>query len=183
MKKSKSFDLDFLAGAEGLDSRRCDAKPSIFRLCYAPRSVAALTCHRHVIHSRSPSSPSNSIPAKTEKAADWRPFLFCVTTTKNIRTVLYYKNSPAFFVREYTYPLVLTGVDSNRYLPGCQHHACNEAYVFFDFVSFGRIVLRIVSLRYRVFTLSYRLTIPHPIPLSLSANFCRILRFGCITER
>ena len=60
-------------------------------------------------------------------------FLFCVTTTKNIRTVLCYKNSPAFFVREYTYPLVLTGVDSNRYLPGCQHHACKRIYVFMLF--------------------------------------------------
>ena len=123
------------------------------------------------------------LPAKTKRPAEWLVFLFCVTTTKNVRTVLCYKNSPDFFVLRYTYPLVLTGVDSNRYLPGCQHHACNEAYVFFDFVSFGRIVLRIVSVRYRVFTLSYRLTIPHPIPLSLSANFCRILRFGCITER
>ena len=53
----------------------------------------------------------------------------CVTTTKYVRTVLCYKNSPDFFVFRYTYPLVLTGVDSNRYLPGCQRHACNEAYV------------------------------------------------------
>ena len=128
---------------------------------------------------------SESIATGKKKSIDAKHqcFSFCVTTTKNVRTVLCYKNSPDFFVLRYTYPLVLTGVDSNRYLPGCQHHACNEAYVFFDFVSFGRIVLRIVSLRYRVFTLSYRLTIPHPIPLSLSANFCRILRFGCITER
>ena len=46
-----------LVRARGLDSRRDDAKPRLFRLCYAPRSVAALTCHRHVIHYRSPSSP------------------------------------------------------------------------------------------------------------------------------
>ena len=44
--------------ARGLESRRCDAKPSFrFRLRYAPRSVAALMCHRHIIHYRSPSSP------------------------------------------------------------------------------------------------------------------------------
>ena len=29
--------------AQGFESRRCDAKPRGFRLCYAPRSVAALT--------------------------------------------------------------------------------------------------------------------------------------------
>ena len=141
MKKSKFFDLDFLADFL-ITLRPCQTKSTPIGVLFV-----------------------------------------CVTPTKNVRTVLCYKNSPDFFVLRYTYPLVLTGVDSNRYLPGCQHHACNEAYVFFDFVSFGRIVLRIVSLRYRVFTLSYRLTIPHPIPLSLSANFCRILRFGCITER
>ena len=106
--------------------------------------------------------------------------VFCVTTTKYVRTVLCYKNSPDFFVFRYTYPLVLTGVDSNRYLPGCQRHACNEAYVL---LAFGRIVFLMVSLRYRVLTRSCRLTIPHPIPLSLSANFCSIPRFGCITEK
>ena len=142
----------------------------------------------HHLQSKHHARRAHHVPRKRntslKKAIRFREWLFsCVTTTKNVRTVLCYKNSPDFFVLRYTYPLVLTGVDSNRYLPGCQHHACNEAYVFFDFVSFGRIVLRIVSLRYRVFTLSYRLTIPHPIPLSLSANFCRILRFGCITEK
>ena len=54
----------------------------------------------------------------------------CVTTTKYVRTVLCYKNSPDYFVFRYTYPLALTGVDSNRYLPGCQHHACKRSYVF-----------------------------------------------------
>ena len=49
--------LLLLVRARGLDSRRDDAKPRLFRLCYAPRSVAALTCHRHVIHYRSPSNP------------------------------------------------------------------------------------------------------------------------------
>ena len=47
----------FMVRARGLDSRRCDAKPREFRLCYAPRSVAALTRHWRVIHYRSPSSP------------------------------------------------------------------------------------------------------------------------------
>ena len=102
-----------LAGAEGLDSRRCDAKPSIFRLCYAPRSVAALTCHRHVIHYRSPSSPSNSIPAKTEKGRRlatffcfgrgrrtrthdpwfWRPVLYQLSYTPVQRGILYHTSS------------------------------------------------------------------------------------------
>ena len=103
----------FLAGAEGLDSRRCDAMPSIFRLCYAPRSVAALTCHRHVIHYRSPSSPSNSIPAKTEKGRRlatffcfgrgrrtrthdpwfWRPVLYQLSYTPVQRGILYHTSA------------------------------------------------------------------------------------------
>ena len=60
MKNSRASCRDSslpLTVARGLESRRYDAKPRIFRLCYAPRSVAALTCHWHVIHYRSPSSP------------------------------------------------------------------------------------------------------------------------------
>ena len=56
MEKRK-FRALALLGARGLESRRNDAKPPSMRLRYAPRSVAALTPHRGVIHYRSPSSP------------------------------------------------------------------------------------------------------------------------------
>ena len=70
-ERSDRFVL-FLVRARGLESRRCDAKPRIFRLCYAPRSVAALTCHWHVIHYRSPSSPLvlNRTNSKRESLCD-----------------------------------------------------------------------------------------------------------------
>ena len=66
-----------LAGAEGLGLVATTQSRGIFRLCYAPRSVAALTVHRTVIHYRSPSSPSVSTPGKTKKDPLFAyPFLF-----------------------------------------------------------------------------------------------------------
>ena len=41
-KRTKQVLRSFLVQARGLESRRYDAKPRIFRLCYAPRSVAGL---------------------------------------------------------------------------------------------------------------------------------------------
>ena len=65
--------------ARGLESRRCDAKPRKFRLCYALRSVAALTRHRHppqagILH-RSPSSPVVN-PLPKQKRSTY-VLLFC----------------------------------------------------------------------------------------------------------
>ena len=66
-RESLCDSLLLLVRARGLESRRCDAKPSFwFRLCYAPRSVAALTPHRGVIHYRSPSSPFVQIRTKKQ---------------------------------------------------------------------------------------------------------------------
>ena len=48
----------WLAGAEGLGLSATTQSRGRFRLCYALRSGAVLTCHWHVIHYRAPSSPS-----------------------------------------------------------------------------------------------------------------------------
>ena len=53
-----------------------------FRLCYAPRSVAALTAHRAVIHYRSRSSPYIKAPAKNKRPAKWLVF-FLVMLLQN----------------------------------------------------------------------------------------------------
>ena len=71
----------------------------------------------------------NFLPLPKQKGRRLATFLFCDTTTKYVPSVLCYKNSPAFFILWYTYPLVLTGVDSNRYLPGCHLYACKRIYV------------------------------------------------------
>ena len=69
-KKPNAIALGFFLGRGGRTrSRRYDAKPSFwFRLCYAPRSSAALTVHRTVIHYRSPSSPPQIVSQQKEKA-------------------------------------------------------------------------------------------------------------------
>ena len=64
--------------ARGLESRRCDAKPRKFRLGYAPRSVAALMCHRHIIHYRSPSSPLMQSRTKNKEESLCDSSLFLV---------------------------------------------------------------------------------------------------------
>ena len=43
--------------------------------------------------------------------------------------LLHYEIDAPSKVRRYTYPLVLIGGESIRYLPAFQHHACNETYV------------------------------------------------------
>ena len=75
------FRSPIMAGAQGFESRRDDAKPRKFRLCYAPRSVAALTAHRAVIHYRSSSNPCIVIPQK-EEVARCATSSFCVWQPK-----------------------------------------------------------------------------------------------------
>ena len=79
--------------------------------------------------------PGHSGTKSTEKAeksqekepetSRFRPL--CETTTKSMHGAIFFKIGAGFISSRYSHPLAMMGVDSNRYLPGCQHHACNES--------------------------------------------------------
>ncbi len=72
----------FLAGVLGFVLVATPQSRGGFRLCYTPRSVAALTRHRRLIHYRSHSNPLYYI-RQTKKSPD-DDFFVCIWATKKI---------------------------------------------------------------------------------------------------